>query len=405
MHRVIVIDRNLAEIQRLLGDDIEWSAVGRGGLVSAVLSSENYETIRSRSAQPALGVDSDRPMLTAHLASPHVVQGAPMDYHGQGTPLPSLRQLEPRLRKTSDNGTGEGVLVGVVDTGMHSHPWLDGGFLAAPADFEPYAAAGRDAGGAGGPSAEESVSQEVGHATFVTGLILQQAPAAGVWIERALDRSGLGITSSVAEAANTLARRGVDILNLSLGCFSGDPASRRVMQRLVEDLRRTHPDMVIVAAAGNIDGSGDNPQAPADFWPAALDEVVAVGSVDSPTSSAWSAWSNRGEWIDLAAPGYRLLSTYVDGPVAIPSKPEPVRYAGWARWSGTSFSTAVVSGAIARLMTERSVSATKAVTLLRAGALSHGRRTAIEGGAPSVPVVAPRSWRDTLRPDDSGPSD
>jgi hypothetical protein len=307
-----------------------------------------------------------------------------------------VRELEPRIRQASElrKDTGEGVLIGVVDTGMRAHPWLEGAYLASPTDFESAASQSarptvRTAG-----TTTEGQQQETGHGTFVTGLVLQQAPAASVWLERALDSSGSGLTSAVVEAATTLARRGVHVLNLSLGCFSDDVASKAVMRRLAEDLYRIRPDMVIVAAAGNIDGN-DDPTTPQAFWPAAVEQVLAVGSVDDASSTTWSAWSNRGPWVDVAAPGYRLLSTYVNGPVALEAGAPAVDYAGWARWSGTSFSTAVVSGAIARLMSAHGITAQQAALALKRGELSTGSTTA-EGDVPSVPVVAARSWAEHL---------
>ena len=96
-----------------------------------------------------------------------------------------------------------------------------------------------------------------------------------------------------------------------------------------------------------------------------------------------------------AAPGHRLLSTYVSGTVPVARGERTTSYRGWARWSGTSFSAAVVSGAIARLMTARGISARDAVLALQRGELSTGR-TAAAGDVPSVPVVAARSWDEHL---------
>ncbi|RKS80448.1 subtilase family protein [Motilibacter peucedani] len=400
MPRVLVVDRQLSRTQQVVGADDTWRPLGDGGLLHAEVTSDRLEQFR---AGGALGVDVDRTMSTAVVGAP-TVEGAPMDMRGEDHPLPSLRELEPRLGGSVDDArdTGEGVLVGVVDTGMRAHPWLDGAYLASPNDFESSGTQARRQvvaasrrGDAGPDEAAAARSRrETGHGTFVTGLVLQQAPAASVWLERALDSGGNGLTSAVVEAATTLARRGVHVLNLSLGCFSDDAASKTVMRRLAEDLYRIRPDMVIVAAAGNIDGN-DDPTTPQPFWPAAVEQVLAVGSVDDASSTTWSTWSNRGPWVDLAAPGHRLLSTYVTGPVALEADQPAVDYSGWARWSGTSFSTAVVSGAIARLMSARGITAHEAALALKAGELSTGR-TEAEGEVPSVPVVAARSWDEHL---------
>ncbi|PZA19498.1 hypothetical protein DMO24_20420 [Modestobacter versicolor] len=310
------------------------------------------------------------------------VSGAPMHMRGEGAPMPTRAQLRDRRDSPGGAWTGEGVLVGTVDTGVQPHPWLAGGYLSAPSDFEPHPAAGDGAG--------PTEPLEVGHGTFIAGLVLQQAPAAGVWVERALGPTGEALSSQVAEAAMTLARRGVQVLNLSLGCFADDPNSREVMQQLVDDLHAVSPEMVVVAAAGNLGGPGE-PATPEDFWPAALRDVVAVGAVETPTSTRWAEWSNRGRWVDLAAPGSRLVSTFVEGTVAT-TDGEQLRYEGWARWSGTSFAAAVAAGAIARLMTgRRPLTAKEAVAALRSGAYSSGW-TRPDGAVPAVPVVRLATW-------------
>ena len=411
MHAVLAVDRHLPVLRTDAAPDEQWDEIGDGALLRATVTPERYKNLLAARTSWGLAVDEDRPMSAASMSAPAFVGGAPhvegtpMDYHGHGAAVPSLRELVPRRREAHpDEGTGEGVLIGIVDTGMRSHPWLDGGYLAAPDDFEPFGARCRQSREQPEDSEYPGVPRETGHGTFVAGLVLQQAPAAGLWIERALDQTGRGLTSAVADAATTLARRGVHVLNLSLGCFSQDAASRAVMQRLVVELRALRPDLVIVAAAGNIDGADGNPSTPHTFWPAALEEVVAVGSVDGPGARTWSKWSNRGPWVDLAAPGYRLLSTYVDGPVRTGQDGRATDYHGWARWSGTSFSAAIVSGTVARVMSQLNVSAKEAVGQLRAGNFSSGH-TAKAKGVPPVPIIPPQSWRQELRPADEGPSD
>ena len=58
------------------------------------------------------------------------------------------------------------------------------------------------------------------------------------------------------------------------------------------------------------------PSEPTPFFPAALPKVVSVGSTRAPEgiapSQEWADWSNRGDWIDFAACGDRVLSSYID---------------------------------------------------------------------------------------------
>jgi subtilisin family serine protease len=145
-----------------------------------------------------------------------------------------------------------------------------------------------------------------------------------------------------------------------------------VLQRAIS---RLTPGMVVVAAAGN---HGERPpgQEQADLadraavlFPAALDEVVAVGALDredrpagfNPRGAREDQWA---PWIDVFAPGTDVVSAYLgeqaeDGGepgevVAIPERdgavPRELRFRGWARWSGTSFAAARVTGEIAALI-------------------------------------------------------
>ena len=61
---------------------------------------------------------------------------------------------------------------------------------------------------------------------------------------------------------------------------------------------------VVVAAAGNHGKSRP-------FWPAAFDQVLAVGAVDE-RSGKWTraAYSNHGPWVDATARGSNLQSTF-----------------------------------------------------------------------------------------------
>ncbi|WP_369139062.1 S8 family peptidase [Modestobacter versicolor] len=371
MPTLLVVDRAVPLVRDLIGRRHGWTDVGAGRLQRIDLPEAEYDSARER----CTGVDADRVMAVP-------VSGAPMHFRGEGAPMPTRAQLRDRRDEPGGSWTGEGVLVGTVDTGVQPHPWLAGGYLSAPSDFEPHPATGN------GHAPTDRL--EVGHGTFIAGLVLQQAPAAGVWVERALGPTGRALSSEVAAAAMTLARRGVQVLNLSLGCFADDPNSREVMQQLVDDLHDVNPEMVVVAAAGNLGGPGE-PETPEDFWPAALRDVVSVGAVESPRSTGWAPWSNRGRWIDLAAPGSQLVSTFVEGTVSAPDG-EQLAFEGWARWSGTSFAAAVAAGAIARLMTgRRPLTAREAVAALRSGAYASGW-TRPDGAVPAVPVVRLATW-------------
>jgi serine protease len=84
----------------------------------------------------------------------------------------------------------------------------------------------------------------------------------------------------------------------------------------------------VVAAAGNDDT--DLVQ-----YPAGYEGVISVTAIDGGYLKAPFANYGRG-WVDIAAPGVGIMSTMIND-----------EGAGYASWSGTSMSTAFVSGAAA----------------------------------------------------------
>jgi subtilisin family serine protease len=277
---------------------------------------------------------------------------------------------------------GHGVEVGVLDTPVYDHPRLAGRYYADDdARLEPTG---------------EPRAWWAGHATSIAGRIAQQAPGAELRIHSVLaERTA---TASVWEVAGMLAGfagSGLDILNLSFGCFTDDGKPPMVLQRAIQ---RLTPTMVVVAAAGNhgeprSDAAADQlPQPQTPLWPAAFDDVVAVGATEddgtvtsfTPTGSPLDAAGRPviAPWIDLLAPGRLVTSLYLDEWVKLPEEPvrrgrsnepvrrgrsnarTPVKFDGYARWSGTSFAAAAVSGALAALTVPGRRTANEALRLL-----------------------------------------
>jgi subtilisin family serine protease len=121
------------------------------------------------------------------------------------------------------------------------------------------------------------------------------------------------------------------------------------------------PQILLVAAAGNHGNieqlKAEHSPLAADWttnltdttpvWPAAFAEVTAVGATDRHGQRA--EFSPEVPWIDVTAPGVDVESTYLDGEVrlTIPNGNPTEVFHGSARWQGTSFAAASVSGAVA----------------------------------------------------------
>ncbi|MBD2869503.1 S8 family peptidase [Paenibacillus arenilitoris] len=184
----------------------------------------------------------------------------------------------------------EEVIVAVLDTGVQSnHPDLKGklaeGINLIDETLEP--------------------DDDVGHGTHVSGIIGATVNngegVAGVsWYNKimpvkVLDSSGAGSTYSVAQGIIWAVDHGAKVINMSLGNYAEADFLHDAIKYAYER------DVVMIAASGN-----DNTDRPG--YPAAYPEVFAVAATDSNKDKA--SFSNYGDYIDVAAPGDGIASTY-----------------------------------------------------------------------------------------------
>ena len=244
---------------------------------------------------------------------------------GGGLPSPSDGPKRPRNAASG----GRGVRIGVLDTPLVWNPeWGQNVQSLDPSssDGEPYS------------NASEPFSYDVGHANFVTSLIASQAPDANIGVLGALHPGDASATAwDVACAMVSFLDRDVAILNLSLGCYTEDNQPPLLMQRAIQIMT---PRMLIVAAAGN----HRQPARPRPFWPAALDDVVAVGAYGPNHEPA--PFTPEAPWVDITALGVDIVSNYFDGLVKGESG-KPELFTGYAMWQGTSFAAGLATGEIA----------------------------------------------------------
>ena len=244
---------------------------------------------------------------------------------------------------------GHGVQIGLLDTRMYRNPWLDGSYLATANDLFEI------------PSSGDDLPAREGHATFVAGLILRQAPGARLIVHTVMGPQAVGKTWDVAKAMVQVAGKGVHILNLSFGCYTDDGQPPLVLAKAVHLISR---DVLLVAAAGNHGNIEElrkqgselatapwmqNIKNTTPVWPAALPEVTAVGATDASGQPA--SFSPQVPWVDVTARGMSVESTYLYGPVRLsyptPGSDPTQKFDGFACWDGTSFAAGTVSGAVA----------------------------------------------------------
>ena len=181
------------------------------------------------------------------------------------------------------------IVIAVLDTGVQlDHPDLQGRI-----------AEGVNLVGEGAPE------DDVGHGTHVAGIIAAtvnngEGVAGLSWRGRimpvkVLDSTGSGTAYSVAEGIIWATDHGADVINMSLGNYAS--------AEFLHDAIRYAYDrgVVLVAASGN-----DNTDQPG--YPAAYPEVFAVAATDAGDNKA--PYSNYGDYIDAAAPGDAIASTY-----------------------------------------------------------------------------------------------
>jgi subtilisin family serine protease len=117
-----------------------------------------------------------------------------------------------------------------------------------------------------------------------------------------LDGAAGAFDSDVAVGIRFAADHGAKVINLSLG----GPGDSPVLHDAIT--YATSRDVVVVVASGN---TSDNvPQ-----FPAAYPEVLAVGATDA--TGALTDFSSWGDWLDVAAPGFHIVSTFLNNRYAV----------------------------------------------------------------------------------------
>lgn len=219
-------------------------------------------------------------------------------YTGSYTPRDPKFRLQWGLRKTGferawNKTRGAGVRVAVVDSGAAIGHIDLRRKVAAKYDFV---------------NRNRTVEDLHGHGTHVSGIVAARTgngkgvaggcPNCKLIIAKALDKNLVGYNSNISDAIIYSAKKGVRVINLSLGSHSGSATLKNAINYA------TKRGALVVAAGGNY---GTRKA----VYPAAYRNVVAVIHTDRYDRRGFDA--SHGDYIDVAAPGVSILSTVPGG--------------------------------------------------------------------------------------------
>jgi subtilisin family serine protease len=283
-------------------------------------------------------------------------------------PEPIPPGTPPDPPPSADRAAGTGIRVVVVDTGLDpqapaTHWWL----REVDGDDDPLVAT-------------NPLQTYAGHGTFIAGVVRSMAPRAEVIVRHAFSKVGAQFETVLVRALDrVLFEDRPDVICMSAGTRAMDVFGPRVLNWFYETRFRRYKGVVFVVAAGNDSGR-------THFWPAAAPWTVSVGALAVDWRSR-ADFTNFGSWVDVYAPGERLINAFPTGRYEYK---EPERqgqsadFDGMASWSGTSFSTPLVAGLIAARMSATGENGPDAASALLAQA-----RAAAQPGVGAVLLPEP----------------
>jgi subtilisin family serine protease len=351
---LVVREEHLGQVQRMLPQPCTAERIARGIMLVRMPEDTSGEqpTVPDLLSQ----IDAE---LGEGIATPnHVLTVA-----GEIRPCPATEpqevydDIEPSPSVAVNNG-GVGVLIYVADTGLLKDaaagaPWLDG--VRGDPDPLPKPL----------PDGTQPIPPYAGHGTFVAGVARCMAPQADVYVANIFNIAGSALETDFVRKLDAALDLGVDIFNLSVTSPTRNDAPLLSLEAWLERVRQ-YKGVVVVVAAGN---SGSR----VPEWPAAFPGTVAVGALAADWHSR-ADFSNYGGWIDVYAPGRGLINAYATGTYTCRVPPyagQERKFYGMARWSGTSFSTPVVTGLIAARMSRTGENGLQAAEALLAEARTH----------------------------------
>lgn len=226
-----------------------------------------------------------------------------------------LEAVPERLLEADQLGTGAGVRVAIIDSGIDaSHPDLR---AAVTRSVEVRTGAGNRLVVVDAPAEDRA-----GHGTACADIIGRLAPDCELWNVRALGPGCKGSSHALLVALRWAIDAGAEVINLSLGTREARMAEP--LHALIDDAYRK--SLLVVAATNNVPGVRS--------YPAVFTSLVCVDAGYLPDSELF--FYRFGELGELEGPGVYVDAAWPGG--------------GRKLVTGTSFACPHISGHIARVV-------------------------------------------------------